>query len=118
MKMRLTKRSVEAIEPAESDVLVWDADLPGFGVKVTPRGARTYVLQYSRRDRTRRCTIGRHGDVQLDKAYLGQVIALMKYIVTSVNAALNRDDLTNAGFFDSSIASGFVELAYREAKQR
>jgi integrase len=62
MKARLTKRSVEAIEPAERDVVVWDVEVQGFGVKVMPRGARTYVLQYSRRDRTRRCTIGRHGD--------------------------------------------------------
>jgi integrase len=69
MKARLTKRSVEAIKAAERDVLlwdadipVWDADIPGFGVKVTPKGARIYVLQYSRRDRTKRMTIGRHGD--------------------------------------------------------
>ena len=75
MKAKLTKRSVEAIEPGERDVIVWDTDIPGFGVKVTPRtqkltpqgpratgGARIYVLQYSRRDRDRRLTLGRHGD--------------------------------------------------------
>lgn len=62
MKKRLTKRSVEAIKTAGRDVLVWDTEIPGFGVKVTPRGARVYVLQYSRRDRTKRVTIGRHGD--------------------------------------------------------
>jgi hypothetical protein len=61
MKIRLTKRAMEAIRPAERDVLVWDAEIPGFGVKVTPKGGRIYVLQYSRRDRTRRVTIGRHG---------------------------------------------------------
>jgi integrase len=61
-KTRLTKRAVEAIERAAIDVLVWDAELSGFGVKVTPRGARVYILQYSRRGRSRRCTIGRHGD--------------------------------------------------------
>lgn len=62
MKVKLTKRSVEAIRPAERDVLVWDSDIPGFEVKVTPKGVRVYVLQYSRRDRTKRVTIGRHGD--------------------------------------------------------
>ena len=39
-----------------------DAEIPGFGVKVTPRGSRIYVLQYSQRNRDRRMTIGRHGD--------------------------------------------------------
>lgn len=75
MKVKLTKRSVEAIEPGERDAYVWDSEIAGFGVKVTPRremmtpdgprmtgGARVYVLQYSRRNRTRRVTIGRHGD--------------------------------------------------------
>ena len=62
-RIRLTKRTVEAIEPAPArDVLVWDAEIPGFGLKVTPRGVRVYVLQYSHRNRSRRVTLGRHGD--------------------------------------------------------
>jgi integrase len=60
-KIRLTKRAVEAIEPGARDILVWDTELPGFGVKVTPHGGRIYVLQYSHRNRSRRVTIGRHG---------------------------------------------------------
>ncbi len=51
MKTKLTKRSVEAIKPQERDLLVWDTEIPGFGVKVTPKGLRVYVLQYSQRDR-------------------------------------------------------------------
>lgn len=68
MKTKLTQRAIEAIEPAARDVLVWDAELASFGAKVTPRGARIYVLQYSRGNRTRRCTIGRHGDITADEA--------------------------------------------------
>ena len=68
VKAKLTKRTVEAISPAGADALIWDTEIPGFGVKVTPRGARIYVLQYSRRDRTRRCTIGRHGDLTAEQA--------------------------------------------------
>jgi integrase len=68
MKTMLTKRSVEAIEPASRNVIAWDAEIPGFGVKVTPRGARIYVLQYSRRNRDRRVTIGRHGDLTANQA--------------------------------------------------
>src|SRR5260370_41797021 len=68
MKAKLTKRTVEAISPAGGDALTWDSEIPGFGVKVTPRGARIYLLQYSRGNRTRRCTIGRHGDVTAEQA--------------------------------------------------
>lgn len=67
---KLTKRIVEAIAPAPGgDVLLWDAELPGFGVRVTPGGVRSYVVQYRTNERrSRRMTIGRHGVVTVDEA--------------------------------------------------
>jgi cyclase len=83
-----------------------------------------------------------HGEVLHDKTFLYQVIDLMKSVVGQVNDLLDRNDEAtledvkksidlkllrqtiagndkdNGGFFDSSIGSGFVELAYHEAKQR
>src|SRR5262249_23014931 len=58
---RLTKTAVEAIEATGGDVLWWDDDLARFGVRVTPGGARSYVIQYRQGGRSRRHTIGRHG---------------------------------------------------------
>ncbi len=61
---RITKRSVDALRPGDRDKLLWDTDTPGFGLKVTPAGTRTYLVQYrvgGRKGRTRRVTIGRHG---------------------------------------------------------
>jgi integrase len=68
MRIKLTKRMVEAIAVGEADVLVWDDTLRGFGVKVTPKGARVYVLQYSFGGRSRRVTIGRHGELTVEEA--------------------------------------------------
>jgi hypothetical protein len=68
MRIKLTKRMVEAIAVGEADVLVWDDTLRGFGVKVTPKGARVYVLQYSFGGRSRRVTIGRHGELTAEEA--------------------------------------------------
>lgn len=69
MKARLIKRSVEKIMPSARAVFLWDTEIPGFGVKVTPQGRRVYVLQYSYGGRSRRYTIGRHGiDVTADEA--------------------------------------------------
>ena len=51
--------------PAATDVVVWDTELPGFGVRVKPGGVRSYIVQY--RDRqtgeSRRKTIGQHGSL-------------------------------------------------------
>lgn len=43
---RLTKRVVEALEPRDSRYVVWDCDLKGFGVRVSPQGRRTYLARF------------------------------------------------------------------------
>ncbi len=62
MKAKITKRTVECIAPGDRDLFLWDTELRGFGCKVTPKGARIYVLQYWNGGRSRRYTIGRHGE--------------------------------------------------------
>ena len=52
---------MEAIAPSDKIVFLWDIEIPGFGVRVTPNGVRSYILQYSINKRERRITIGRHG---------------------------------------------------------
>lgn len=59
--LRLTRAAVEAASPALGDRYLWDSLVVGFAVKVTPRGARAYLVQYRARGRTRRLAIGRHG---------------------------------------------------------
>lgn len=64
MRGKITKRSVEALRPAAKDVKLWDTEIPGFGVKVTPAGRRVYVLQYwapGRASVRRTFTLGIHG---------------------------------------------------------
>ena len=60
MKAKLTQRIVGSVEAGRRDLFVWDAEVPGFGLKVTPTGKRVYILQYTAAGRTRRYTIGRH----------------------------------------------------------
>lgn len=61
---RLIKRAVDAVLPEAKDVYLWDSDLAGFGLKVTPAGKKVYLVQYrlgGRAGRVRRVTIGQHG---------------------------------------------------------
>jgi integrase len=65
----LTKRTVDAIQPAERDVILWDDALAGFGVRVKPSGVCTYIVQYrNAHGHSRRHTIGRHGPLTPDAA--------------------------------------------------
>jgi integrase len=64
MRGKVTKRTVDATMPGERDVFLWDTDLKGFGLKVSPAGSKIYLVQYrlgGREARTQRYTIGKHG---------------------------------------------------------
>jgi integrase len=61
---RITKRVVDDAAPGARDLFVRDADVKGFGLKVSPGGGKTYFLEYrmgGREARKGRITIGRHG---------------------------------------------------------
>ncbi len=61
---KVAKRSVDAVKVGPSDAYLWDDELRGFGLKVTPAGKKVYLLQYRMGGRgaaTRRVTIGTHG---------------------------------------------------------
>jgi integrase len=63
---RITKRAVDAAKPRKADSYLWDPELPGFGLKVTPTGRKVYLVQFrlgGRKGRTRRVTIGQHGQI-------------------------------------------------------
>jgi integrase len=56
---------VDAASAADRDTFLWDSEVTGFGLKVTPAGRKSYVCQYrlggGRRGAVRRFTIGPHG---------------------------------------------------------
>lgn len=43
---QITKRLVDGLKPRETEFAVWDSKLPGFGVRVRPTGAMSYVVVY------------------------------------------------------------------------
>ena len=66
---KISKMSVDAVKQGERDIYIWDCELAGFGLKVTPKGSKVYLAQYrvgGRKGRTRRVTIGKHGSPWTD----------------------------------------------------
>ena len=58
MKPKLTKRTVDNAPP---DSVLWDRELPGFGLRTTKAGTKSYVLKYRIHNHQRWFTIGQHG---------------------------------------------------------
>ena len=44
VRSKLTRKLVESVECGPRIRFVWDSEVVGFGVKVTPDGHRSYVL--------------------------------------------------------------------------
>ena len=66
--MKLTKRSIEALEAKATGYFAWDDDLPRFGIRVQPSGRKTFVVQYRVNRRSRRMSLGKFGVVTPDIA--------------------------------------------------
>ena len=63
MKQKITKMVVDRAVPGEKDTIIRDTEIPGFFLKVTPKGRRCYGLYYRNRDgRERRPMIGVHSE--------------------------------------------------------
>jgi integrase len=57
---RLTDKLIRALpKPGSGAVITYDADVPGFGIRVTKNDVRSFVLNYVVAGRERRLTIGR-----------------------------------------------------------
>ncbi len=94
---KISKRSVDALRPGDKDTYLWDGGhrdaLPGFGVKVTPAGRTVYLIQYrlrGRKGRTRRVTIGQHGNTTAERARV-QAKVLLGEVAAGRDPAAERD---------------------------
>jgi hypothetical protein len=67
---KLTKRTVDALKPRPGgDLVVFDSELSGFGVRIKPSGRMPYLIQYRNAGgRSRRLTIAGHGRMTADEA--------------------------------------------------
>lgn len=85
---KLTKRAVDAAVPAAGgrQSFLWDSEVKGFGLRVTPAGAKSYVLNYRLPNgRERRATIGRHGSPWTCEAARERVVELLRALAGGVD---------------------------------
>jgi integrase len=63
--VRLLKTEIDALvcPPGRRDMIVFDEDLPGFGLRVTDDGSKVFLFQYRRGKLVRRLRLGRYGEL-------------------------------------------------------
>ena len=64
----LSKRVVDSLSVNGKDAVFWDRDLAGFGVRVYPSGKKVFVVQTRAFGRSKRVTLGTHGDITTEIA--------------------------------------------------
>jgi integrase len=68
MKAHLTERGVKAIQPEHKNIIVYDKEVIGFGIRITTTGTRAFILTYRIEARERRLTIGAWPDWSVSAA--------------------------------------------------
>ncbi len=66
-KIRITQAHVERVQTKDATFIVWDTEIKGFGLRVTPTGRKSYVLKYrlgtGRSAQVRKPTLGPHPEM-------------------------------------------------------
>src|SRR5262249_2510871 len=89
--MKLTQNRVASLRcpPGKKDKLVFDDEQRGLGVRVTAKGGKTYLAQYTWQGQKRRIPLGSCASVSLAKAREA-VRAIMGDVAKGKDAALER----------------------------
>lgn len=70
-RAKLTKSAIDSLPTPLKEIVYWDSACPGFGVKITPKGRKVFIVLYRAGGaelRLRKYTIGPYGRVTLHQA--------------------------------------------------
>ena len=107
----LTERRIRAAKPRAEAWTLWDADIKGFGVRVTPAGTKSYLLMYRAGGRLRRWTFGRVAEMSLTDArhIARKEMALIR--LGRGDPARNRQEASAAPTVGDGLKRYFAEYA-------
>lgn len=84
-RIRITKRVVDALKADGLDRFLWDSDVLGFGLRISPIGKLVYILQYRFEGRQRRFKIGPHGSPWTPETARSEAQSLLGKIVDGID---------------------------------
>ena len=114
--MKITKRSVDALEPTSRRYVSWDDTLSGFGVRVTPSGRKTFICRYRSDGVRRQYTIGRYGVITAEEAR-AEARRILGAVVLGDDPASDRHDVRAAIRF-ADLVDAYLEGHGPKLKER
>jgi integrase len=100
MLKKLTSGGLDRLE-------VWDERVPGFGVRVSKPGTKTFVLTYRHRGRSRRLTLGRYPALSLAAAR-DKAIDALRQIATGRDPILEAETKDDTAYQFDVVVDDFV----------
>ena len=76
----LTEKRIRDAKPEPKIRILWDGQVKGLGVRITPAGAKSYILNYRVAGRERRATLARVSEISLKgaRARAGEELAAIR----------------------------------------
>ena len=101
MLRKLTSGGLDRLE-------VWDDRVPGFGIRVSKSGTKTFMLTYRHRRRSRRLTLGRYPTVTLGTAR-DMAIDALRQVAGGRDPVLEADKADDQTFQFDAVVTAYVE---------
>ena len=106
----------EAEPPAAGRLELWDADLPGFGLRITPAGQRSWQVMYRIDGRKRRLTLGSFPALPL-KFARDAARATLKEVAKGNDPAAQRASLRSGALTFARFAEAYIERYAKREKR-
>jgi hypothetical protein len=106
MPQYLTDLMLRKLNPeGQARTEIWDGRIPGFGVRVSGTGTKTFILMYRHRGRTRRLSLGRYPYLSLMQAREKATLALREVSNGNDPALIAEADDSPSFQFDAVVDS-------------
>jgi integrase len=110
MGKRIVEQTIKRMKaPEENSRIEWDAEIPGFGVRITAAGVTSFILDYRIFGRQRRYTIGRYPEMSSTAARIeaGELRAMIR---------AGRDPMEERNQLRGEPTLGDLATAYMESE--
>ena len=115
----LTDKSIKHLKPSEKRRIVWAQGLKGLGIRITPKGTKSFVFKYDMDGQDRWLTFGQYPKLKLADALkkYGDAIAQVEEGDDPAEEAVRLNRATNKALTVRQLAEDYIEK-YAKPRKR